>query len=169
MPVESVGELTVYKTLPGLDSVGLFGRFMPIYLSLKFHHVGHPRALSNLCLCYLPHVSYLSDKACAHRVHVYFCLFTESSSCRRYIFDKLYSSVFCMLIDCLLHQFLGSIQERVRVPHRKHVVNELKQQVVNVRLCLSAILPTTCRLDDICKEVLHYLLDLFYVFCNYSP
>jgi len=30
---------------------------------------------------------------------------------------KLCSCVFCMLIDCLLHQFLGSIQERVRVPH----------------------------------------------------
>ena len=38
-----------------------------------------------------------------------------------------------MLIDCHLHQFLGSIQERVRIPHRKHVVNELKQQVIDVR------------------------------------
>jgi len=48
--------------------------------------------------------------------------FTESSSCRRSVFNwatpvKLCSSVFCMLINCLLHQFLGSIQERVRVPH----------------------------------------------------
>jgi len=84
-------------------------------------------------------------------------------SCRRSFFDwatpvKLYSSVFCMLIDCLLHQFLGLIQERVRVrvSHRKHVVNELKQQVVDVRLCLSAISLTTCRLDDIFKEVLHF-------------
>jgi len=31
-----------------------------------------------------------------------------------------------MLIDCLLHQFLGSIQERVHIPCRVHVVNELK-------------------------------------------
>jgi len=91
-----------------------------VYLSLKLHHVGH--SLSNLCLCCLPHVSHLSDEACAHRVHVYCYLFTESSSCRRSFFDwatpvKLCSSVFCMRIDCLLHQFLGSIQERVRVPH----------------------------------------------------
>ena len=27
--------------------------------------------LSNLGLCYLPHVSYLSDEACVHFVHVY--------------------------------------------------------------------------------------------------
>jgi len=60
-----------------------------------------------------------------------------------------------MLIDCLLHQFLGSIQEKVCVPHQKHVVNELQQQVVNVRLCQLAISLTTCRLDEICKEVLH--------------
>ena len=98
---------------------------MPIYLSLKLNHVGHP--LSNLRLCYLPHVSYLSDEACAHRVHVYCSLFTELSSCRRSFFDwatpvKLCSSVFCMLIDCLLHQFLGSIQEKVRVLHRMHVI-----------------------------------------------
>ena len=99
-----------------------------------FHYVGHPS--SNLRLYYLPHVFYLSDEACADRVHVY-------CSCRRSFFNwatpvKLCSSVFCMLIDCLLHQFLGSIQERVRVPHRKHIVNELIQQVVDVRLCLSA-------------------------------
>jgi len=31
-----------------------------------------------------------------------------------------------MLIDCLLHQFLGFIQKRVRIPCRMHVVNELK-------------------------------------------
>jgi len=73
-----------------------------------------------------------------------------------------------MLIDCLLHQFLGSIQEGVRVPHRMHVVNELKQQVVDVRLCLSAISLTTCRFDDICKEVLHNFPDFFYVVCAYS-
>ena len=64
-------------------------------------------------------------------------------------------------IPCML--ILGSIQERVRVPDRKHVVNELKQQVVDVRLCLSAISLTTCRPDDICKEVLHYFPDFFYV------
>ena len=40
--VESVGELPVWQTLPGVDSVGLFGRFMPIDLSLKIHHVGQP-------------------------------------------------------------------------------------------------------------------------------
>ena len=73
-----------------------------------------------------------------------------------------------MLIDCLLHQFLGSIQERVRVPYRMHVVNEMNQQVVDMCLCLSAISLTTCRLNDICKEVLHYFPDLFYVVCKYS-
>jgi len=45
--------------------------------------------------------------------------FTKLSSCRRSFFDwatpvKLYSIIICMLIDCLLGQFLGSIQERVR-------------------------------------------------------
>jgi hypothetical protein len=52
-----------------------------------------------------------------------------------------------------------------------HVVNKLKQQVVNVRLCLSAISLTTCqcRLNNICKEVLHYFLDLFHIVCTYSP
>ena len=42
-----------------------------------------------------------------------------------------------------------------------HVVNELKQQVVDVRLCLLAISLTTCRSNDICKEVLHYFLTSF--------
>jgi len=138
----------------------------------QIHRVCHP--LSNLRLCYLPHVSYHSDEACAHRVLVYCYLFTKSSSCSCSFFNwatpvKLCSSLFCMLIDCLLHQFLGSIQERVRVPHQKHVVNKPQQQVVNVRLCLSAISITTCRLDNICKEVLPYLPDLFYVVCTYSP
>jgi len=40
-----------------------------------------------------------------------------------------------------------------------HVVNELKQQVVDMCRCLSAISLTTCRLNDICKEVLHYFPD----------
>jgi len=78
---------------------------------------------------------------------------------------KLCNIVICMLIDCLLHQFLGSIQKRVRVPQRMHVVNELKQQVVDVRLCLS----TMCRLNDICNEVLRYFPDLLYVVCTYFP
>ena len=56
-----------------------------------------------------------------------------------------------------------------RFPHRMDVVNELKQQVVDVHLCLSAISLTMCRLKDICKEVLHYFPDLFYVVCAYSP
>ena len=127
--------------------------------------------LSNLCLCYLPRV-YLSDEACAHRVRV--DLFNESSFCRRSFFKWATpvgscSIVFCTLIDCLLHQFLGSIQKRVCVPYRMHVVNELKLQVVDVYLCLSAILLTMRRLNDICKEVLHYFLDLSYVVCIYSP
>ena len=100
------------------------------------------------------------QRSLCDRVHVYCYLFKESSSCRRSFFNwatpvKLCSSVFCMLIDCLLHQFLGSIQETVHVSHRNHVVKELQQQVVKVRLCLSAISLTTCRLDDICKDVLH--------------
>jgi len=76
-----------------LDSASLFGRFMPAYLSLKFHHVGHP--LSNLRHCYLPHISYLSDEACTHRVHVYCYLFTESSSCRRSFFVWMTSVKLC--------------------------------------------------------------------------
>ena len=34
-----------------------------------------------------PHVSYLSDEACAHRVRVECYLFAESSSCRHSFFD----------------------------------------------------------------------------------
>jgi len=49
-----------------------------------------------------------------------------------------------------------------------HVVNELKQQVIDVCLCLLAISLTTCRLNDICKKVLHYFPDLFDVVCTYS-
>jgi len=49
-----------------------------------------------------------------------------------------------------------------------HVVNVLKQQVVDMCLCLSAISLSTCRLNDICKEVLHYFPDLFYVVCTCS-
>ena len=48
-----------------------------------------------------------------------------------------------MLIDCFLHQFLGSIQERVRVPHRKHVVNELNSRLST---CVFA-----CRLSRILR------------------
>jgi len=39
-----------------------------------------------------------------------------------------------------------------------------RQQMVDVRLCLLAISLTTCRLNYICKEVLHYFPDLFYNF-----
>jgi len=42
-----------------------------------------------------------------------------------------------------------------------HVVNELKPQVVDVHLCLLAISLPTCRLSDICKDVLHYFPDFF--------
>jgi len=112
VPFESVGELPVSKMLPDLDPVSLFGPFMPTYLSLELHHVVPP--LSNLHLCYLLHVFYLSNEACAHRVRVDCYVFTESSLCRRSFFDRatpviLCSIVICMLIDCLLHQFLGSI------------------------------------------------------------
>jgi len=64
---------------------------------------------------------------------------------------------------------LGLVQESVCVPYRMHVVNELKQQVVDMCLCLSAISLTKCRLNNISKEVLHYFLDLFYVVCTCSP
>ena len=103
---------------------------MPTYVSLEHHHVGHP--LSDLRLCYLPHISYLSDEACTHYVHVDCYLFIESTSCRRSLFDwatpvKLYSIVIRILIDYLLQTLLGSIQKGVRVPYRMHVVNVLKQ------------------------------------------
>ena len=44
-----------------------------------------------------------------------------------------------------------------------HVVNELKQKMVDVRRCLLAISLTTWRLDNIYNEVLHYFSDLFFV------
>jgi len=50
-----------------------------------------------------------------------------------------------------------------------HFVDKLKQQVVDVRCCLLAISLTTCRLNDIWKEVLHYFSDLFFVVCTYFP
>ena len=37
-----------------------------------------------------------------------------------------------------------------------------------MRPCLSAILLTTCRPNDICKEVLQYFPDFFYVVCTCS-
>jgi len=62
-----------FEMLPDLASAGLFGLLgtrMPPYRSLQLHYVSH--SLSNLHsgFCYLPHVSYLSDAACTHRVHV---------------------------------------------------------------------------------------------------
>ena len=46
--------------------------------------------------------------------------FARETVCRSFLTGtpvKLCSSVFCTLIDCLLHQFLGSIQERACVSH----------------------------------------------------
>ena len=117
------------------------GRFVPAYLSLELHYVGYP--LSNLRLWYLPHVSYLSDEACAHRVQNDCSLFTESYSSCCSFFDratpvKLCSVVMCMHVDCPLHQFLGPIQKGVRIPCQMHLVNKLKKKVIDVRRCLIA-------------------------------
>ena len=111
---------------------------------------------------------------CTHRVHDDCYLFTKSSSCRRTLFYcatsvKLCSIAICMLIDCPLHKFLGSIQKGVRVPYRMCLVHKLQQQVVDVRRCLLVISFITCRHNDICKEVLHYFLDFFFVACTCSP
>ena len=72
--------------------------------------------------------------------------------------------VICMLIDCFLHQFLGSIRKGLRIPIQIHLVSKLKKQVVDVRRCLLAILLTTCSIDDICTEVLPYFPVLFFSF-----
>jgi len=58
-----------------LNSAGLFIRFVPAYLCLELHYVATPFFI--LCDCHLPHVFYLSDEACTHRVHVDGHLFTE--------------------------------------------------------------------------------------------
>jgi len=63
--------------LPGLVSAGLFNPLIFAWPILELYYIGRP--LSNVCLCYLPHVSYLSSEACAHRVHIDCYLFTESS------------------------------------------------------------------------------------------
>jgi len=110
--------------------------------------------------CHLPHISYLSYEACTHCVHIDCYLFTESSYSRRFFPDwatpvKLCSTVICLPVNCLLHQFLGSIQKGVRIPYQLYLINDLKKQVVDVRRCLLAISLTTCKLDDICEEVLH--------------
>jgi len=57
------------------------------------------------------------------------------------------------------------------LPHQMKLVNELKRQVVNVRLCIVAtmISLTTCGLDDIHEEVWHYFPDLFFVVSSYLP
>jgi hypothetical protein len=44
-----------------------------------------------------------------------------------------------------------------------------QNQVVDVRICLLAILLSTCRLNDIRKEMLHYFPDLFFVVFIYLP
>ena len=118
------------------DSAGLFGRLVPAYLSLKVQCVSHP--LSNLRLCRLPHVSYFSDEACTHRVHVDCYLFTEWSSSRRSFLNwatpvKLCNILICMLIVCILHQFSSPIHKGILIPSQKHFVNELKKQVIDVR------------------------------------
>jgi len=118
--------------------------------------------LSNLHVCHLPHVSYLSDEACTHSVHIDRHLFTKSPSSRSSFFDwatpvtvKPCHVVICLLIDCCLHQFLSLIQKWVRIPDQAHLRRwKTKNQVVDVRLSLLAISLATCRLDAIRKEVL---------------
>jgi len=149
-----------------LDSAGLFSRSTSAYLSLEFHYVTH--LLSNLRVCHLPHVSCLSDEACAHRAHIDRYLLTESPSSRCSFSVcatpfKLCIIIICMLIDCHLHQFLSWIQKGFRILQQVHLVNELKRQVVDVRLCLLAISLTKCRLDNIRKDVLHYFPNPFFV------
>ena len=72
----------------------------------------------------------LSDEDYKDRVHIDVYLFTESSFSRRTFFDwatpgKL-CSIICVIVDCLLHQFLGSIQKWVRIPYQIHLINKLK-------------------------------------------
>jgi len=173
----------VWKMLPAscLDSAGLFGCFMPAYLSLELHHVGRP--LSNLRPCHLSHVFYFSSEVWIRRVWIY--CYRRVVSFSPLIFRlllatpvKFCSIVIWMRIYCLLHQFLGPIdnkwaliQKEVRIPYRMYLVKarEQKKQAVDVRRCLLAISLTTCRLHDICKEVLHYFPDLFFVVCTYLP
>jgi len=114
----------------------------------ELHYVAPP--LSNLRLCYLLHVSWLSNEVCTHRVHIDGYLFTESSTSRRSFPDwatpvQPCSIVVCMLINCRLHQFLSLIHKEFRIPYPVYLVNELKMQVVDVRLCLLAISLATCR------------------------
>jgi len=79
---------------------------IPLCQPLPLHSASLPSAAN---------VSYLSDEACTHRVHIDHYLFTKSPSSRNSFPDwatpvKLCSIVICMLIDCRLHQFLSSIQ-----------------------------------------------------------
>ena len=73
----------------------------------------------------------LSDEDYKHRVHIDVYLLTESSfSCRSFL-DwatpcKLCSIVICVIVDCLLHQFLGSIQKWVRIPYQIHLITKLE-------------------------------------------
>ena len=123
---------------------------------------------SILCVCHLPCVSYIFNEACTHCVYLDRHLFTNSASSRCFFPDratpvKLCSIPICMFIDCRLHQFLSSIQKGVRIPDQVHFVNKVKKQGVDARLCLLAISLTTCRLNDIRKEVLHYFPDLLLI------
>jgi len=99
---------------------------------------------SILCVCHLPCVSYIFNEACTHCVYLDRHLFTNLGSSRCFFPDratpvKLCSIPICMFIDCRLHQFLSSIQKGVRIPYQVHLVNKLKTQGVDVRLCLLAI------------------------------
>jgi len=112
-----------------------------------------PSQISASAICRTSLTRQSADETCVHRAHFYCYLFTETFSYRRSFFDwatpvKLCSSVFCMLIDCLLHQFLCSIQERVCVPHRMHVVNELQPQVVHIDVSTRVF---ACRLSRLLR------------------
>jgi len=97
-----------------LDSAGRFSHFVPAYLCLKLDYVAP--SLSILRVCHLPHVSYLSDEACTHRVHFDRHLFAKSLFPRRSFPDwatpvKLCGIAVCMLINLLLYRSLSLIQE----------------------------------------------------------
>ena len=60
-----------------------------------------------------------------------------------------------MLIDYRLHQFLSPIQKGLHISYQVHLINEMKNQGVNARLCLLAtsLTEATHRLNNISKQL----------------
>jgi len=168
---------------------------MPIYLSLKLHHVGHTSpicasAICRTCFTFLtklvPIVCVLTATCSPSRLLVAAPFLTGRLLSSSAVLNSACSSIAFFTnsgarsrkecashIECMSSTSLVDVRgRRASLPADGRRASgrraSTRQQMVDVRLGLSAISLTTCRLNYICKEVLHYFPDLFYIVCTYS-